>query len=84
MALQKAVDSLKNTYPGIALVSKANRWEVSIPMELREGHEAHFAQVTRRYIEFYKKQKIPNWEITNMLTKYHLTTTALELAQGTD
>lgn len=84
MALQKAVDSLKNTYPGIALVSKANRWEVITPMELREGHEAHFAQVTRRYIEFYKKQKIPNWEITNMLTKYHLTTTALELAQGID
>jgi hypothetical protein len=53
-------------------------------MELREGHEAHFAQVTRRYIEFYKKQEIPNWEITNMLTKYHLTTSALELAQGTD
>lgn len=45
---------------------------------------AHFAQVTRRFIEFYKKQKIPNWEITNMLTKYHLTTTALGLAQGTD
>ena len=45
---------------------------------------AHFAQVTRRFIEFYKKQKIPNWEITNMLTKYHLTTTTLGLAQGTD
>ena len=83
-ALKEAVQSLAQTYPGIQLVSKENRWELFIPKELREGHEAHFAQVTRRFIEFYKDQKIPDWEITNMLTKYHLTTLALELAKSTN
>ena len=56
--------------------------EDSLPKELREGHEAHFAQVTRRFIQFYKNLKIPDWEITNLLTKYYLTTSALELAQN--
>ena len=80
-ALQKIVHRLDKEYPGIMLIKKQDRWEVRIPDELREGHEAHFAQVTKRFIEFYKNQKIPAWEITNMLTKYHLTTRALEFAQ---
>ena len=80
--LEEVVQSLEQKYPGINLVPKESRWELYIPEELREGHEAHFSQVTRRFIEFYKKQKIPDWEITNMLTKYHLTTRALELAQS--
>ena len=33
-------------------------------------------------IQFYKNRKIFDWEITNMLTKYYLTTSALELAQN--
>ena len=81
-ALQNAVNSLAKQYPGIELIEKGNRWVVRIPKELREGHEAHFAQVTRRFIQFYKNLKIPDWEITNLLTKYYLTTSALELAQN--
>ena len=68
---------------GIGIVASGAIAEVHAAC-IEAQSNAHFAQVTRRFIEFYKKQKIPNWEITNMLTKYHLTTTALELAQGTD
>jgi hypothetical protein len=53
---------------------------VVIPKELRKGHEAHFAAVTRRFIQYYNAQKLPNWEVTNILSKYYLTTLALSYA----
>ena len=81
-ALSDAIEALSKTYAGITLEKLDSRWRIHIPESLREGHEAHFAQVTRRFIQFYKDQKIPDWEITNMLSKYYLTTNALKLAQS--
>ena len=81
-ALSDAIEALTKTYAGITLEKLDSRWRIHIPESLREGHEAHFAQVTRRFIQFYKDQKIPDWEITNMLSKYYLTTNALKLAQS--
>jgi len=68
-------------YPGLDWKKKGENFEILIPSSLREGHEAHFAQVTNRFISFYKNQKLPDWERTNMLTKYYLTTTALANAK---
>ena len=72
---------MEKTYPGIALENEGERYQISIPKALREGHEAHFAAVTKRFISFFKATQIPDWEITNMLSKYRLTTNALILAQ---
>lgn len=71
---------LENKYPGIGFEKEDQRWKVTIPDALREGHEAHFAAVTRRFIDFYKNQQIPEWEITNMKTKYYLTTSGFTMA----
>jgi len=71
---------LEKKYPGIHFEREDQRWKVIIPDALREGHEAHFAAVTRRFIDFYKNQQIPEWEKTNMKTKYHLTTSGFTLA----
>ena len=79
--LKQVFESLAQNYPGIGFEKEDNNWKVLIPEALREGHEAHFADVTRRFIAFYQDKKIPDWEITNMLTKYHLTTNALTQAQ---
>jgi len=72
--LKKAVESLSKKYSGIGLTKSGDRWKVVIPKELRKGHEAHFAAVTRRFIQYYNAQKLPNWEVTNILSKYYLTT----------
>ena len=80
-ALAQAIAQLEKTYPGIALENEGERYQISIPKALREGHEAHFAAVTKRFISFFKATQIPDWEITNMLSKYRLTTNALILAQ---
>jgi predicted dehydrogenase len=79
--LSEVFKTLIQTYPGVGFEKEGNSWKVLIPDALREGHEAHFAEVTRRFINFYQNNKIPDWEITNMLTKYHLTTSALTKAQ---
>ncbi len=80
--LQQAITSLKVTYPGIELTSTSNGWRVDIPNKLREGHEAHFAAVTKNFISYYQNQSIPQWERDNMITKYYLTTQALSQAKN--
>jgi hypothetical protein len=43
---------------------------VSIPDELRIGHEAHFAQVARLFFACLKgTETLPAWETPNMLAK---------------
>lgn len=78
--LQDAVNSLSMKYSGIQLYQREGSWEMVIPSALREGHEAHFAEVTRRFLLYYSEQQVPQWETTNMLSKYYLTTNALRLA----
>ncbi len=39
----------------------------------RIGHEAHFAQVTKKYLQYLEQGKLPDWEVPNMITKYYTT-----------
>jgi predicted dehydrogenase len=85
-AYEKAVlEKLKivqQKYPGVDLKKSGNVWEVIIPENYNEGHEAHFARVTEKFLEFLKNGKMPEWEVPNMITKYYITTGALELARA--
>lgn len=58
-------------------------WKVIIPESYKVGHEAHFAQVTNKYLQWLKDGKVPDVEVQNMITKYYLTTSALKLARET-
>ena len=77
----KSIDDLQTKYPDISVLKENERFEIIIPEDLREGHEAHFGEVTKRFINYFKHGKVPEWETTNMLTKYYLTTSALEMAR---
>ena len=55
-------------------------WKVIFPEKLKEGHEAHFARVTEKFLEYLKNGNMPAWEVPNMLAKYYTTTKGLELA----
>lgn len=81
-AFQKAMTQLSKKYSGLSFKNKGEQFVIVIPDRWREGHEAHFAAVTQRFIKYFKKQKLPIWEVTNMLSKYHLTTTALKQAHS--
>ena len=82
--LTGAFEPLKRTYPGVKLAKRANGWQVVIPDAHRSGHEAHFAEVTERFLHYLEAGKLPDWEVPNMITKYYTTTRALELAREND
>ena len=71
---------IQEKYPEVALKEIVGGWEVIIPQSYRIGHEAHFTQVTQKFIEYYKNGNMPEWEVPNMIAKYYLTTRALEMA----
>lgn len=80
-ALTEALTSLKDTYPGLFAKPAANGWEVVIPEQFKIGHEAHFAQVTAKYLGFLKAGKLPEWEVPNILTKCHTIMEAYKMSR---
>lgn len=79
--LHKAFEAIKSKYAGITLKKTENEWKVEIPDSYRTGHEAHFGEVMERFLDYKSKNKMPEWEVPNMLVKYYTTTKALELAK---
>ena len=80
--LEKAVkQTLQAKYPGIDLLKMPNgEYQVIVPDSYHNGHEAHFAQVTEKFLEYYQNGNIPAWEEPNMITKYYTTSKARTVA----
>lgn len=78
--LADQLQSIQSKYPGVELTKASAGWEVTIPEKYKEGHEAHFARVTEKFLQYLKEKKLPEWEVPNMIAKYYTTTKALELA----
>ena len=68
-------------YPGVSAVSEGRRWRIDIPDKYRVGHEAHFGQVAADFLEYLDGKPLPEWEYANLLSKYFVTTSALELCR---
>ncbi len=80
--LKSALDELSGEFPGLNMRPAENGWEVLVPEEYKVGHEAHFSQVTEKYLEYLVAGELPDWEIKNMLTKYYLTMQAYEMSRS--
>jgi predicted dehydrogenase len=80
--LYNGVQGLTSKYPGIEL-EKLNdtTWKLNIPEKYKVGHEAHFGQVTEKYLNFLVQGHLPEWEVPNMIVKYYTTTQALKMAR---
>lgn len=79
--LSDQMKGIKAKYPGVELKKADQGWEVVIPEKYKNGHEAHFAQVTERFLAYLKHNSMPSWEVPNMLAKYYTTAQALALAK---
>jgi predicted dehydrogenase len=79
--LEKAVNQdLAAKYPGVKVVKTGEKlWMVEIPQQFKVGHEAHFTQVTKKYLQ-YLQSGLPDWEVPGMIVKYYTTTEALKKA----
>ncbi len=81
--LHKAIDHIAVKYPGIRAVKVTDSlWKMSIPQKYDVGHEAHFRQVTEKFLGYLQKRRLPEWEVPDMITKYYITTEALRIARG--
>jgi len=84
-ALQRKMETLQQTYPGVAMEDQTDGFHILIPDALRVGHETHFALVCRRFLDYVRNPKLlPIWEKPNMLAKYYVTTKGVELARKTN
>jgi len=80
-ALEAGTQKVAEKYPGIAIREIDElTWVVDIPDSYKVGHEAHFGQVTGKFLEFLSKGSLPEWEIPNMIVKYYTTTEGMKQA----
>jgi len=80
--LKKRIGILQEKYPGLGVDDHGAEWAISIPGQLRVGHEAHFGQVVSQFLHYLREPRsLPQWEKANMLSKYYVTTKGVELAR---
>ena len=80
--LQKTIEQLQESYPFLSVKNKSNGiYLIDIPQEYRLGHEEHFSKVAKAFLHYIRNKNIPEWENENTLTKYYITTTAVEMAK---
>jgi predicted dehydrogenase len=72
---------ITSRFPGMQ-VRKVNQgsWVLEIPAKFKVGHEAHFGQVTEKFLGYLSEGNLPNWEIPNMIVKYYTTTEGMKKA----
>lgn len=79
--LKAQLSKVQSRYPGVDVQRSGDIFTVTVPEKYHNGHEAHFGQVTEKYLEYLQKGSMPAWEVPNMITKYYITTKALEIAR---
>lgn len=79
--LDSVLEDLNEPYPGLGYEKTDLGYRITIPDELTETHEEHFTRVTERYLDTLIEGSLPEWERTNLLTKYFLTTRAYEMSR---
>jgi predicted dehydrogenase len=81
-ALHTVIAELQKMVPSISSKPVTEgRYQIIVPVEDRKGHEDYFGMVAKNYFEFLIAQNMPEWEISNMIAKYYITTTALDMAK---
>jgi predicted dehydrogenase len=82
-AVEARVAALQAKYAGIKAERQGTEIHVTIPDRFRDGHEAHFARVTRNFLTYLNdRSSLPAWERPNMVAKYFVTTTGTELSHA--
>jgi hypothetical protein len=82
IALEETIQQFNQSqFKGLSYQATDKGWKILIPESYNVGHEAHFSQVTEKYLQFLNLGKLPDWEVPNMLAKYYVTTKAFEVSR---
>ena len=74
-ALDRAISELHERF-----ARDGDAWRVTVPPSYEVGHEAHFSQVTANFLKCVHENRLPEWEVPNMITKYATIMRAYELS----
>ena len=81
-AVGRRIAMLQSRWPGIAVENRGEEMRIVIPEKYRVGHEAHFAQVTNRFVDYVNApDSMPAWEDAYMMAKYYVSTKGTEAGQ---
>jgi predicted dehydrogenase len=73
--LDRWATAMQKSYPGLGVEHHDKEARVVIPQKFRVGHEDHFGQVTNIFFDYLKNPaSMPDWELSNMMVKYFVTT----------
>ena len=77
-----AITDLQQSYPWLSAEKVSDgKYQIIAPVEFRKGHEDYFGMVAEKYFGYLVNRDMPEWEISNTITKYWITTSALEMAR---
>jgi predicted dehydrogenase len=81
-AVRQKCEVWPNRFAGVEVEDRATEARVVLPDDLRTGHEDHFAEVLGEFVRYFNTPRaVPDWERVNVLTRYFITTRAVELAR---
>ena len=84
-ALEAKLASIGDRYPGLSVADHGAGFRVVIPKGLRTPDGRYFPMLAERFLGYVRDPaKLPTWEKSNMITKYYITTRAVELAREKD
>jgi hypothetical protein len=78
--LRAAIGRLCGAWPGLEVKPVGPSWQIVVPEKYNVGHEAHFAQVTEKFLRCLADGKMPDWEVPCLLAKYYTATEAYRLS----
>ena len=78
-AVQERLGALEDRWPGLGVDEQEGRLHVVIPDRHRASHEAHFNRLADRFVGLVKNPgELPDWERSQLIAKYFITTRAVE------
>lgn len=78
--IEQGMNMIHKEYPGLTLKKSKEGWEVVIPDDIKVDPEKQFSLVVKKYLQYLHEGRMPQWEISAMLSKYYTTTLGLEKA----
>jgi hypothetical protein len=80
-ALKSKLKSLSSVYPNLSFRKNGRSIRVMIPDDLRARGGSTFAQLVEQFLEYVRNPRsVPGWEQPNLLAKYYITATAVQIA----
>jgi hypothetical protein len=81
LALERAVTSLQERFPGLGVEPSGPAFRIAIPSTLRTTHEEHFAAVLEQFLAYIDRGQWPDNLGPDLVTKYTLLARAAELSR---